>query len=190
MYAARWFPFHEYAADRATSDITMIVPTGVQVAGTSDEPVVPQQSVKDGTTHYRFVQHQPVLPGNFAAGQYITRSLRYGNYEIQFNTKPGSENRINAFAEPMGHVLEYYTQQYGSPACGTRLVVAQTDDETLDTYSGPGIIFLSSKFFDASRPVPEEKLQREVAYQWWGQTVGLKSFDDAWISQGDRKSVV
>jgi aminopeptidase N len=27
-------------------------------------------------------------------------------------------------------------------------------------------------------------LQREVAYQWWGQTVGLKSFDDAWISQG------
>ena len=27
-------------------------------------------------------------------------------------------------------------------------------------------------------------MQREVAYQWWGQTVGLKSFDDAWISQG------
>jgi hypothetical protein len=32
--------------------------------------------------------------------------------------------------------------------------------------------------FDASRPVPEET-QREIAYQWWGQTVGLKSFDDA-----------
>ena len=26
--------------------------------------------------------------------------------------------------------------------------------------------------------------QREAAYQWWGQTVGLKSFDDAWLSQG------
>jgi aminopeptidase N len=32
--------------------------------------------------------------------------------------------------------------------------------------------------------VPEEKLEREIAYQWWGQTVGLRSFDDAWISQG------
>src|SRR5205823_14024338 len=32
--------------------------------------------------------------------------------------------------------------------------------------------------------IPEERLQREVAYQWWGQTVGLKSFDDAWVSQG------
>src|SRR5262249_47219255 len=49
---------------------------------------------------------------------------------------------------------------------------------------GPGMIFLSSKMFDTSRPVPEEKLQREIAYQWWGQTVGLKSFDDAWLSQG------
>ena len=39
MYASRWFPFHDYAADRATSDITLIVPAGLQVAGTSDDPV-------------------------------------------------------------------------------------------------------------------------------------------------------
>jgi hypothetical protein len=46
MYASRWFPFHDYAADRATSDISLIVPTGLQVAGTSDDPVVPQASAK------------------------------------------------------------------------------------------------------------------------------------------------
>jgi aminopeptidase N len=63
-------------------------------------------------------------------------------------------------------------------------VVVQIDDESLDTYSGPGMIFLSSKMFDTTRPVPEEKIEREIAYQWWGQTVGLKSFDDAWLSQG------
>jgi aminopeptidase N len=184
MYAARWFPFHDYAVDRATSDITIIVPTGVQVAGTSDEPVAAQQQTKDGTSRYRFVRHQPTLPGNFAAGQYITRTLRFGGFEIQFNVKPGSENRVDSFAEPIGHVLEFYTQQYGLPSSGRKVVVAQTDDETLDTYSGSGIIFLASKLFDTSRPVPEDKLEREVAYQWWGQTVGLKSFDDAWLSQG------
>lgn len=184
MYASRWFPFHDYAVDRATSDITLVVPTGTQVAGTSDDPVVAQASPKDGATRYRFVHRQPVLVGNFVAGQYIYRSLRFGNYEIQFYAKPGSENRINAYAELMGHVLEYYSKQYGLPLFGQRLVVAQVDDETLDTYSGPGIIFLASKMFDGSRPTPEDKLQREVAYQWWGQTVGLKSFDDAWISQG------
>ena len=183
MYAARWFPFHNYAADRSTSDVTLIVPTGYVVVGPSDDPVSAQQS-KDGTTRYRFVQRRATLPGNFAAGQFVTRTLRFGNYEIQFNTKPGSENRIGGFAEPMGRALEFYTQQYGSPSSGNKLVVAQTDDETLDTYSGSGIVFLASHLFDASRPVPDEKLHREVAYQWWGQTVGLKSFDDSWLSQG------
>src|SRR3712207_4312382 len=45
--------------------------------------------------------------------------------------------------------------------------------------------FLSPRFFDPARQAPlDERVQREVAYQWWGFTVGLKSFDDAWLSQG------
>ncbi|HKO63090.1 MAG TPA: M1 family aminopeptidase [Pyrinomonadaceae bacterium] len=183
MYASRWFPFHDYAADRATSDITLIVPAGIQVAGTSDDPVT-GQAPKDGTVRYRFVHRQPVLIGNFAAGQYINRDLRFGNYNIQFFAKPGSEGRINSYAELMGQVLEFYSKQYGAPLFGNRLVVVQVDDDSLDTYSGSGIIFLASRLFDSSRPMPEERLAREVAYQWWGQTVGLKSFDDAWLSQG------
>ena len=79
---------------------------------------------------------------------------------------------IEAYAELTGRVLEFYTKQYGAPLFGNRLVVVQIDDESLDTYSGPGIIFLSSKMFDTIAPVPEEKLEREIAYQWWGQTVG------------------
>ena len=184
MYASRWFPFHDYAVDRATADITLVVPTGTQVAGTSDDPVVGVPSAKDGTSRFRFVQKRPELIGNFVAGQYISKTLRFGNYEILFYAKPGSENRINSYAELMGHVLEFYTKQYGAPLFGSRLVVAQVDDDTLDTYSGTGMIFLAARMFDSSRPIPEEKLEREVAYQWWGQTVGLKSFDDAWISQG------
>ncbi len=183
MYASRWFPFHDYAADRATSEITVIVPTGVQVGGISDEPVTPQVD-KTGTTRFRFVNKQPVLIGNFIAGQYVVKSLRYGKYELQFFVKPGSENRISNYGESMGRALEFYTNQYGAPAFGSRFVVAQTDDEAIEAYSGPGILFLASRFFDAARPASDERLQREVAYQWWGQSIGLKSFDDAWISQG------
>ncbi|HEX5832240.1 MAG TPA: M1 family aminopeptidase [Pyrinomonadaceae bacterium] len=184
MYASRWFPFHDYAADRATSDITFVVPSGLQVAGTSDDPVVGQPDPKVGAVRYKFVHRNPVLIGNFAAGQYINKNLRYQGYELQLYAMPGSEKRLEAYAELTGRVLEFYTKQYGKPLFGNRLVVVQIDDESLDTYSGPGIVFLSSKLFDPTRPVPEEKLQRELAYQWWGQTVGLKSFDDAWLSQG------
>ena len=183
MYASRWFPFHDYAADRATSDITIIVPTGMTVGGISDEPVTPQVD-KTGVTKFRFVNKQPVLIGNFVAGQYVTKSLRVGKYELQFFVKPGSENRITNFGELMGQALEYYTKEYGDPAFGNRFVVAQTDDETMDAYSGPGMLFLATKFFDSTHGSDAGRLQREVAYQWWGQSVGLKTFDDAWISQG------
>jgi aminopeptidase N len=183
MYASRWFPFHDYAADRATSDITIIVPTGMTVGGTSDEPVTPQVD-KAGVTRFRFVNKQPVLVGNFVAGQYVTKSLRMGKYDLQFFVKPGSENRITSFGELMGNALEFYTKEYGDPSFGSHFVIAQTDDETMDAYSGPGMLFLASKFFDAAHGAAAGRLQREVASQWWGQSVGLKSFDDAWISQG------
>src|SRR4029434_1092112 len=54
MYASRWFPFHDYAADRATSDITFIVPSGLQVAGTSDDAVVAQPAPKENAVRCRF----------------------------------------------------------------------------------------------------------------------------------------
>jgi len=183
MYAARWFPFHDYAADRATADITLIVPTGMQVGGASDEAIAPQAD-KNGTTRFRFVNRQPALIGNFVAGQYIAKTLKFGNYHLQFYVKVGSETRIDDYGELMGRALEFYSKQYGAPGFGTRFTVAQTDDEALEAYSATGMLFLATRFFDATRPIPEERLQREVAYQWWGQTVGLKSFDDAWVSQG------
>ncbi len=184
MYASRWFPFHDYAADRATSDITIVVPNGDAVAGTSDEPIVPSAPGKDGNTRFRFVQKKPSLIGNFISGKYITRTLRIGSYQVDFFTKVGSENRVEGYAETIGKALEFYTKQYGAPDFGNRLVVAQIDDDSLETYTASGMMFLANRLFDPERLSPDEKLQREAAYQWWGQTVGLKSFDNAWISQG------
>src|SRR5690349_12619176 len=141
MYASRWFPFHDYAADRATSDITFIVPSGLQVAGTSDDAIVAQPSPKEGAVRYHFVHRNPVLIGNFAAGQYINKNLTFGKYQLQLYAMPGSEKRIDSFAELTGRVLEFYSKHYGAPLFGNRLVIVQIDDESLDTYSGPGIVF-------------------------------------------------
>ena len=206
MYAARWFPFHEYAADRATSDITISVPAGYAVAGMSDEPVVesagaqflppagetgartaPARTPQQGAAlrSYRFVTRQPSLVGNFAVGRFITRTLRIGGYELAFYVQPGSEGFIDSYAQLIGEALQFYTQKYGPPAFGTRLSVVQIDDASLDAYAAAGIQFLSPRFFTPGRQASlDERVLREVAYQWWGLTVGLKSFDDAWLSQG------
>jgi aminopeptidase N len=178
MYAARWFPFHDYAADRATSDIAISIPSGYTLAGYSDLPVT------NTGGRYRFVQNKPALIGNFSYDRYTTKSLRFGDYELQFYTKAANEALVAQYGETLGRALDFYTRKFGVPNGGKKLIIAQIDDDSLEYYTAQGMIFMANRLFDESRDSVEERLQREAAMQWWGLTVGLKSFDDAWLSQG------
>jgi len=178
MYAARWFPFHNYAADLATSDITLTLPAGMQMVGYSDSPVTPTAN------KYHFVQSKPGLVGNFAYSKYLVKNLKFGEYSLNFYTRPGFDANVQSFGETIGRALEFYAKSFGTPSMGKTLNVVQIDDESLDYYSSNGMLFISSHQFEQPREATAERLQREAAYQWWGLTVGLKSFDDVWLSQG------
>lgn len=183
FYAARWFPFHGYAADRATSEISLTVPGNWTVAGHSANPVTPVTN-KDGRKTFTFVETQPVLPGSFAAGQFITRTINSGGMQIDLAVLPGSEGRLQEFGQEIAQILQFYNDRFGQYTLGSRYVVAEIDDDTLPYYSGSGMGFIAHKTLVSDKPLPVDELAREVAYQWWGQAVGLKSFDDAWLSQG------
>ena len=101
MYAARWFPFHDYAADRATSDITVSIPNGFQVVGYSDAPVT------NAGGKYRFVRTTPGLVGNFAYAKYVNKTLRFGEFELQFYTKTPEDQLVAAYGETIGRALQY-----------------------------------------------------------------------------------
>jgi aminopeptidase N len=178
MYAARWFPFHNYAADQATSDISISIPSGYSVVGYSDLPVA------NTGGKYRFTRTKDNLVGNIAYGRYTNKNLRFGDYELQFYTRGNQDAQVADYGSTLGKALEFYTRKFGTPEMGKRLIVAQIDDESLDFYSTQGMIFMASRFFEQSREITDARLQREAAMQWWGLTVGLKSFDDAWLSQG------
>jgi tetratricopeptide (TPR) repeat protein len=192
-YAARWFPFHEYAGDRATYQITLTVPKGETVAGYSETPVTPVAAgtaeiknpegkpVKVERTSFTFTSSKPVLPGTFAAAKYIVKPYNFGGMTVDVYAKAGDEKSADRIAEVVGKHLEYYSSKFGPYGFGSRLAVAETDEETLESYTGAGIILVNPRAFAAGR---DEQLARDVAYQWWGQAVGIKSFDDIWLSQG------
>ncbi len=250
FYAARWFPFHGYAADRATAEISITVPENWLVAGHSTSPVNavpaatfqfnstvpsapaaasetptlmqspsrnpapakksatatptvskpipiattsaptapptqrPAPNPKDKRKTFTFVEAQPVLVGSFAAGQFINRSINANGLQVDLYALPGSEGRLEEFGKEISQIFNLYTTKFGQYNFGNRFVVAEVDDDTLQTYSAAGINFLAHKVLTTDRDVPVDLLAREVAAQWWGQTVGLKTFDDAWLSQG------
>ncbi len=178
LYAARWFPFNDYAADRATSDITISLPKGFTVAGYSDEVET------QGFGKQRFVQREPGLVGNFAYDKFTIRKRVIGEREIKFFSKTVDDAVIDDYAETLGKALAFYTTSFGPSPSAKRMTVVQIDDESLDFYSTQGMIFVATRLFEQSRTFTKERLEREAALQWWGLNVGLKSFDDAWLSQG------
>ncbi len=180
FYAARWFPFHEYAADRSTYQITLTVPKDMTAVGYSEQPVI-GTPVLTNKTAFTFVSTKPALPGNYAAAQYIAKPYNFGGLTVDVYAKVGDEKGADHIAQVVGKHLEYYSSKFGSYAFGNRFIVAETDEDTLEAYSGAGMLFLNPKAFATGN---EELLARETAYQWWGQTVGIKSFDDAWLMQG------
>ncbi len=178
MYAARWFPFHDYAADLATSNITITLPGGFQAVGFSDTPTTAAAG------KFNFVSSNPSLIGTIAYARYAPRTVRMGQFELSFYTRSGNDTLIQDYAETLGKALEYYTQRYGPSNIGNRLMVVEIDDESLEYYSSPGMIMMARRIFAENRDITKERLEREAAMQWWGMTVGLSSFDDAWLSQG------
>jgi aminopeptidase N len=183
FYAARWFPFHGYATDRATSDISITVPSNWLVAGHSVNAVTPVTG-KDSRKTFTFVENQPVLPGSFAAGQLISRTVTSGGMQIDLFATIGSEGRLMEIGQEVAQIVQFYNSKFGAYAFGNRFVIAEVDDETLETYSGSGIAFLQHRFLVSDKPLSVGDLARETAMQWWGQAAALKSFDDVWLSQG------
>lgn len=183
-YAARWFPFHEYGADRATASIRMTIPSDWKLAAHSDTPLAPVAGKTPGTSVYEIAETAPVLPGTLAAGPYIVVPVQSGGFTVEYYAKPGSEATARKFAEETSEIAAYYAKTFGPYSFGNRYVVAQTDDESLDMIAGTGIEFMSNEALRANADLPTSELARELALQWWGQAVGLQSFDSIWLSYG------
>jgi aminopeptidase N len=183
-YASRWFPFHEYGADRATFEARVTIPAAWKLAANSDAPLAPT-AAPNGAATYTVTKTTPVLPGTIAAGPYIVVPVQTNvGTSVEFYAKPGSEANGTRIAEEVVGMLDFYSSTFGPYAFGNKYVIAQIDDESLDTLAGAGIELLSAGMLKRGIDEFREDLARQVALQWWGQAVGLRSFDSTWLSQG------
>ncbi|MGQ9897420.1 MAG: M1 family metallopeptidase [Acidobacteriota bacterium] len=167
---------------RPTNTLQPIVPAvDSRGALSQSAPVLP--SGTGSRTRWSFSSSKSVLFGNLAVGRYQVQTRQQGETEIRVYVRPGHETRAAEYASIAAQALERYEQSFGHYAFGPALSIAEIDDESLENSTSAGVTLLSSRLFQTREP-PRELLSREVAFQWWGQGVALKSFDDVWLSQG------
>ncbi len=127
----------------------------------------------------------PDLPGSIAAGPYlVVPVISSTNTSVEVYSLPGSERAAEAIAEEASSILDFYDRTFGQYAFGKRFVIAQIDDQSLPSLNGAGILLLSNESMRKPLDALVGDLARDIAVQWWGQAVGLKNFDQVWLSLG------
>ena len=199
-----WFPnSRQGLGDYATYHMLFHVPKGLQLVATGTK-VSEKTEGKITTTVWKTDVPLPVV--GFALGIFDTKEAKVGGktgnnltIDTYANTFSGNGvGTINAASMPLElDQVEVAAELYGSyfgPLPFAKVAVTQ---QYACNYgqSWPMLVYLPScafsynglQYFTSNYPRDmywKMVTPHEMAHQWWGQTVGFRSYRDQWMSEG------
>ncbi|WP_055490524.1 M1 family metallopeptidase [Streptomyces sp. TP-A0356] len=172
-----WFPGNHHPSDKASYDITVTVPQGLQALSNGE---LTHETTKDGHTTFAWHTAQPMA-------SYVAM-VAIGHYSVrQLPTKEGPPVHVavdptqdQAAAEVVGRIPEivrWETSLFGPyPFPSTGAIVAREGDSgyALETQTRP--VFPGAPGL--------QTVVHELAHQWYGDSVTPKSWADMWLNEG------
>ncbi|WP_446723521.1 M1 family metallopeptidase [Micromonospora sp. S4605] len=182
--AATWFPVNDHPADKATYDIEVTVPEGLEALSNG---VPGERTTADGWTTWRWAERAPMA-------SYLT-TLVIGDYQVRTGTHAGkpmvtavpaglpATGPEAASLARTGEIADFLASRFGPYPFDSYGGIVVTDDRigyALETQSrpvyGPG-------FFRGGRP-NTGVVAHELAHQWFGNSVALSRWSDIWLNEG------
>jgi len=180
LYSAKWFPLNQFLVDRATAEIHVTVPLGFTVVGPGDQLPVITTGI---TEEFGWSSKIPILPNSVVAGRYFERAVQAGDMVISCFAREEHLESIEKSAQALAKILSYYTNTFGPSASGRKFRLVEVND-ALETQPGTlGSIYVTQRELAQPAP-PVRNLARRAAYQWWKDTVGIRSVEDVWLIEG------
>ncbi|MDP8980624.1 MAG: peptidase M1 [Acidobacteriota bacterium] len=180
LYPARWFPVHDYSADRYSAELKISVPAGFRVvsSGQSGSDLAAGDKVT-----YSFKYAKPSFPGSIAVvqGDPVKVNSQGVTSNFYFRTK---KNMANAYGEEIGKAMTFFAGVYGLPP-QRDLAVVETEDGAPNGYSAPGVLFLSPK--GIGDQVSPRLVANQVARQWWGALLSPVNRNHIWLQNGNAR---
>jgi len=182
-----WFPSNDQPLDKATFDISVAVPDGVEVLSNGVMPRPPARELL-GWSRWSWRTTQPTAT-------YLA-FLAIGQYEIVTDVAPNGQPVINAYALNLGEfapaarasiertaeVVEWSSDIFGPypfEAQGGVAVPLNSLGFALETQTRP---VYSSGFW--RRGSNMYVVVHEIAHQWFGDSVALAQWRDIWLNEG------
>jgi aminopeptidase N len=179
-----WFPSNNHPRDKATFDVSIAVPPGVEAL--SNGTLVGFGQQVPGWVRWNWRSVRPQVP-------YLA-FLAIGQYQVRFNTTPGGQPFVTAYGEDLG---ENFPAAWASVQRTPEIV------DVLAEYFGPypfeaqgGVVDTGVGFAleTQTRPVYDvaffwggantSVVAHENAHQWFGDSVSVDDWKEIWLNEG------
>ncbi|MEU4209547.1 M1 family metallopeptidase [Streptomyces sp. NPDC026206] len=182
--AAWWFPSNDHPRDKATYDISVSVPDGLQTVSNGE---LKSQTSKLGWTRYNWRSTKP-------QASYLT-TLAIGKFDIITGKSSTGLPVLNAYSKDLGdnlssakasversaEVIDWASGVFGPypfNAIGGYVANVKTG-YALETQTRP--YYSPSSFSNGSNV---SLIVHELAHQWFGDNVSVKDWRDIWVNEG------
>ncbi|MBM7786619.1 M1 family metallopeptidase [Tenggerimyces flavus] len=182
-----WFPSNDHPLDKATYDISVGVPTGVEVVANGVQPTAPAP-YRPGWTRWSWRTVRPM--------QTYLAFVAIGQYDVTSDVAPDGKPVVMAYSENMGDagpaarasieqtlpIAEWAKGIFGAYPFEAYGGVGLPQDSVafaLETQTRP--VYGLSFFRGGSSPYV---VVHELTHQWYGNSTALADWRDIWLHEG------
>ncbi|MFI5646128.1 M1 family metallopeptidase [Kitasatospora sp. NPDC051705] len=179
-----WFPSNDHPSDKATFDVSVLVPDGNEVISNG---VLAGKSSQAGWTRFSWRENKP-------QATYLA-TLAVGKFDVTTDTTPGGLPVYNAYSKDLGDNadaarasvertgelvdwLSGYFGEYPFSSVGGYVPNTRTGF-ALETQTR---VYYSPRQF--AKGSNTSVVVHELAHQWYGDSVSLSGWSDIWLNEG------
>ncbi|MCT9080422.1 M1 family metallopeptidase [Streptomyces fulvoviolaceus] len=172
-----WFPGNHHPSDKASYDIAISVPEGLQAVSNGE---LKSTRTADGRTTTTWHTAEPMASyvATLAIGDYtIRRSTTPDGLPVYVAVDPAEAGASRKVLAKIPQVMEWAQDTFGPyPFSSTGAIVDREGDAgyALETQNRP--VFPGAP--------DTETLVHELAHQWYGNSVTPKTWQDMWLNEG------
>lgn len=172
-----WFPANHHPSDKASYDIEVTVPEGLQAVSNGE---LKDETTRNGRVTFTWHSAEPMASyvATVAIGTYdITRTTTKNGLPVIVAVDPTQAAASKEALAGIPEIMEWAEYNFGPyPFSSTGAIVDRQDDAgyALETQTRP--VFPGAP--------DTELLVHELAHQWYGDSVTPKTWRDMWLNEG------